>query len=93
MDGHFSNYVVIARKHGEMWYVGCLTDENELTLTIPLDFLDPNKSYVANVYSDAPGSNRTGVGIERIYVDCKSVYEVKMAVSGGCALWIVPIVK
>ncbi len=93
LHGEIGDYVTIARRQGEMWYVGCMTDENARTLIIPLSFLDERRPYIANVYRDALGSSRTGVAIERIPVDSETDFEAKMAPSGGCALWIVPQVE
>ncbi|ELZ84559.1 alpha-glucosidase [Haloferax elongans ATCC BAA-1513] len=40
LDAEIGSYSVIARKQGEEWFVGAMTDENGRELEIPLDFLD-----------------------------------------------------
>ncbi len=33
--------------------MGGVTDENRRTVTLPFDYLDPGKEYVATLYADA----------------------------------------
>jgi len=40
VDSAVGDYTVFARKSGEDWYVGAMTDENGRALDVPLDFLD-----------------------------------------------------
>lgn len=50
------DYIVVARKAKDTgeWFVGGVTDENRRTVTLPFDYLDPGKEYVATLYADAP---------------------------------------
>jgi alpha-glucosidase len=58
LDGRIGDHVVVARKAKgrDEWFVGAITDENERTLVLPLDFL-PSGSWVAEVYADGRGAN------------------------------------
>jgi alpha-glucosidase len=38
----------VARRSGQDWFVGSMTDEHDETLSIPLQFLAPHTLYVAN---------------------------------------------
>ncbi|WP_396613346.1 glycoside hydrolase family 97 catalytic domain-containing protein (plasmid) [Haloferax sp. S1W] len=40
LDAEIGSYSVVARKQGDEWFVGAMTDENGRALEIPLDFLD-----------------------------------------------------
>ncbi|RDI71366.1 glycoside hydrolase family 97 catalytic domain-containing protein [Halopelagius longus] len=40
LDGEIGSYTVTARRKGEEWYVGAMTDEDGRALDVPLDFLD-----------------------------------------------------
>ncbi|WP_303650784.1 glycoside hydrolase family 97 catalytic domain-containing protein [Halorubrum ezzemoulense] len=54
------DYLAIARRHGDEWYVGVMTDGAGRAVNVPLDFLAPGKS------GDAPGhGNGGGKGKEK----------------------------
>ena len=86
--------IVIARraKGTAEWFVGGVTDENRRTAEFSFDFLDPEKSYVATLYADAPDANyRTNPEAYTIRtgkVTAKSKLKVEMAAGGGFALSI-----
>ena len=86
--------IVIARraKGSSAWFVGGVTDENRRTAELWLDFLDPEKSYVATLYADAPDAdyrtNPEAYTIRTGKVTAKSKLKVEMAPGGGFALSI-----
>ena len=86
--------IVIARraKGSSAWFVGGVTDENRRTAELRLDFLDPEKSYVATLYADAPDAdyrtNPEAYTIRTGKVTAKSKLKVEMAPGGGFALSI-----
>jgi hypothetical protein len=51
------DYVCVARKSGEMWFTGAVSDENCRLVKIPLSFLDKGKDYVAEIYCDDISTN------------------------------------
>ena len=57
--GKIGDYVVVARRerNGPSWFIGAITDEEARTFTVPLTFLEPGRSYVAEIYADGPGAN------------------------------------
>lgn len=86
--------IVIARraKGSSAWFVGGVTDENRRTAEFSFDFLDPEKSYVATLYADAPDAdyrtNPEAYTIRTGKVTAKSKLKVEMAPGGGFALSI-----
>ena len=46
-----ASHIVIARRKGQVWYIGGMTDEAR-TVNISLDFLEEGKNYNALIYSD-----------------------------------------
>ncbi|MBQ3881636.1 MAG: glycoside hydrolase family 97 protein [Bacteroidales bacterium] len=78
-----------AKAHN-VWYVGGITDENERTVSVKLDFLKPGIKYEATLYADAPDAdfetNPKAYTITKSTVDSNSVMDVRMARSGGFAL-------
>ena len=84
-------YAVIARRSGREWYIGAMNNKKERSLKLPLDFLSPDKKYVAHIYYDDPTVNtRTRVGIQRNMVDSNTTIDIKLLANGGQAIRIVP---
>lgn len=53
------DYLAIARRHGDEWYLGVMTDGNGRAVDVPLDFLAPGNSGNAPGNSgDAPGRGK-----------------------------------
>lgn len=92
IHGKIGEYITIARKSGDEWYVGSMNGLNHLKLKNPLTFLEKGKQFVAHIYSDAdPGDGtRTHVQINRYLVDSSVLLNADMLPSGGQAIRIVP---
>jgi len=58
-DARIGDYVIVARRErgGQTWFLGAITDEQARTFDVPLSFLTPGKSYVAEIYADGPKAN------------------------------------
>ncbi|WP_168121717.1 glycoside hydrolase family 97 protein [Paenibacillus sp. HB172176] len=87
--GEVGEYAVIARRSGEDWFIGAITNESARELSIPMDFLKRGRSYIAQIYRDNDVDNeptRTNVAGERKAVGAESVLQVKMAAAGGQAI-------
>jgi len=52
IDAKVQEYITIARKKNNEWYIGSITNHEKRTVTIPLSFLD-NGNYTAEIYTDA----------------------------------------
>lgn len=97
LQGEPGEYIVTARRSGSQWFVGAMTNTEARQLKLPLDFLQKGKRYVAHLYEDAPGSvpnNRLPKG-KKPEVKCstqevtaKTVLDLSLVASGGCAIWI-----
>jgi alpha-glucosidase len=89
INAEIGRYVTIARKSGDDWFVGTITNVDSRKLEIPLSFLEKGKEYEAIVYNDDPSINtRTHVGVSKIKVDSQSVLTADMRASGGQAIHI-----
>ena len=89
LDGEIAKFITIARRKGDDWFVGTITNNDQRLLKIPLRFLTPGKKYLANIYYDDPSSKvRTKVSIKRIEVDANSILDARLIPSGGQAVWI-----
>jgi len=84
-------WTVLARRSGNDWYVGSLTDWDARDVKVPLSFLGDGK-YVAEIYADAPDAAEqpTHTVLTRRSVDRTTVLDVHMVSGGGNAMWIHP---
>jgi alpha-glucosidase len=89
IDGKPAEFITMARRNGNDWFVGTITNTEARKVSIPLDFLEPGNTYTANIYEyDPQVKTRTKVGIKRIKVTGKSKIEANLQPSGGLAIWI-----
>ena len=94
IDGKIGDYVVVARKQRDtdQWFLGAITDEEARTFDVPLDFLPPGRSYVAEIYADGPGAhwltNPLPVAISQRPVTSASRLRLVLAPGGGQAIRI-----
>ncbi len=94
LEAEPGDYITVARKAKgtNNWFIGSITDENERTTTIPLDFLDKDKTYTATIYADAKDGhwekNQMAYEIIKKKVTSKDKLELRLASGGGCAISI-----
>ncbi|MEZ0484448.1 glycoside hydrolase family 97 protein [Fibrella aquatica] len=85
-------YVTIARRSGDDWFVGTITNNDGRTLSLPLDFLPKGKRYVAHLYTDDPTvPTKTQVRVSTKTVKGGQSMEMKLVPRGGQALWLTPV--
>lgn len=88
------DYITVARKEkgGDTWFVGCTADEQGHVADFRLDFLDPDCSYIATVYADAPDAhyerNPQAYTIADYVVDSGTRFVQRCAAGGGFAVRI-----
>jgi alpha-glucosidase len=89
LHGEIGQYITVARRSGDGWFVGTMTGNDGRKLSIPLSFLPEGKTFTAHIYEDdAKVKTRTKVGVKTIKVTSKSVIEANLQPSGGQAIWI-----
>jgi alpha-glucosidase len=92
IDGKVAEYVALARRKGNAWYVGAMTDWTPRTLKLKFDFLGAG-TYTAEIFSDGPNAERVGSDYTRTTRQVKAGDEitVEMAAGGGWAARITPV--
>jgi len=85
------DYILIARRSGNTWYVGAMTDWDPRTLELDLSFLAPG-NYSAQIWKDGINADKHAADFkkEEKTVSNTSKLEVKMAPGGGWAAIISP---
>lgn len=92
LNGEPGEYITIARRHGDEWYMGSLTNWTARELRIPLNFLGKGR-YKAEMYEDAPdaGENPKHVTVRQQNVRSGDALMLRLVSGGGCAIRFVPV--
>jgi alpha-glucosidase len=92
LNGEPGEFVTIARRHGDDWYLGSITNWTARTLQVPLSFLGPGE-YRAEIYADAAdaGTNPIHVAISKQTVRRGQTLTLQLASGGGCAVRFVSL--
>jgi alpha-glucosidase len=92
LNGNPGEFATIARRHGDEWYLGSMTNWSSRDLRVPLSFLGSG-SYKAEIYEDAPDStqNPKHVTIRQQIVHSGDVLTLRLASGGGCAIRFAPV--
>ena len=92
LNGIPGEYIIQARRSGEDWFVGCMTNTEARTVSIPTDFLPAGK-YEVEIYNDDPTLNtQTKVSAKTLKIQSgKKPITLQLQPSGGAALHFKPI--
>ena len=92
LQAEIGQYISTARRSGDDWFVGTMTNNDARTLQVSLNFLGQGKNYIARIYSDDPTfTTATKVKVETKKVKSSTVLTVPLLPSGGQAIWITPV--
>lgn len=84
LDGKVGDYVVIARRKGDEWYVGGLTGWNVHKVEIDLGFLGEG-SWTVELFSDGVNVDRNSKDYRKTVFTAEKTMTVEMAPGGGFA--------
>jgi len=84
VDAQIDEYISIARRKNNDWYVGTITNLKERDIKLKLDFLSAG-NYSAEIYSDAPdaGENANHLVKQKKIVNKKSLMNLVLSSGGG----------
>ncbi|MBI1984057.1 MAG: glycoside hydrolase family 97 catalytic domain-containing protein, partial [Acidobacteria bacterium] len=94
LSAQVGDYIVVARRNANDWYLGAMTDWTPRSLEIPLDFLGPG-SYVAEIWSDAPetAGDPNVLVKDRRSVSAQDTIRAKLSSGGGWVLHVKPAAR
>ena len=82
IDGYPGDYVCIARRKSNKWYIAAINAGKARSVNIPLDFIGKG-NYSIKIYEDKPGDDMTNLQIREELVSSSTVLQVIMASNGG----------
>jgi alpha-glucosidase len=88
-----SDYLLIARKQGKIWFVGGMTDWSSRDLELDLSFLTPGQKYQMILYRDGLNADMIATDFKQIKIIVDSSYkeDIHLAKGGGLAVMLKPI--
>jgi len=91
LDGRIGEYVIVARRKGQEWYVGAMSDWTARDLEVDLSFLAKG-SYRMDAYQDGVNADRYASDYKKTTstVDSSTKLKIKLAEGGGWAARIRP---
>lgn len=91
LDGKMASYTALARRSGNDWYIGAITNWDERTLTINTDFLAPGK-YLLEAVQDGLNANTRAENYQLIRKDITAgtPITIEMRSGGGWVARITP---
>ncbi len=94
LDGKPGEFVITARRNGNKWFLGAITNTNARIVNIDFSFLKPNQKYELTLFQDDDAvSTKTKVGITTKLVDNKTKLAFNLKESGGVAIMLKTINK
>ncbi|MBQ9798434.1 MAG: glycoside hydrolase family 97 C-terminal domain-containing protein, partial [Thermoguttaceae bacterium] len=85
LDGEIGEFVVMARRNGEVFYLSALTNDEARSVDVRLDFLEADAEYEATIYADASetDSDANAISITTQTFKKGDLATLKMARDGG----------
>ncbi len=91
LDGKVGEFVAVARRKGETWYVGAITNWDARNLALPFSFLGDG-AYEATIFKDGINADRDGTDYkkEAVKISSKDTLNIQLSPGGG---WVARIEK
>jgi alpha-glucosidase len=92
LEARIGDYVVVARKNGNKWYLGAMTDWTARELEVKLDFLEPGRNWKAEIWQDGVNASRWASDYLRssLRVTPGQSLKLSLAPGGGAAIIFTP---
>lgn len=93
LEARISDYLLLARRNGNKWYVGGMTDWSSRDVNIDLSFLQEGKKYQMTLYQDGINADSNAIDFKQIkyLVDSSYKKQVRLAKGGGVVIQLIPV--
>lgn len=82
IDGKISQYIAMARKNGDTWYVGALTNWDSRNMRLDLSFLGEG-NYKAEIFRDGANANDIGKDYRKEIIDIPTDRQINISMAKG----------
>ena len=85
LQARLGDHLVLARRHGERWYLAAINDWTPFETAVKLDFLPNGKTYRATICADGVNAHRYGSDytLRELTVKAGDALPIKLAPGGG----------
>jgi hypothetical protein len=94
IDASLGDYVTVARRKNNNWFIGSVVDENAYLIKIPMSFLKKETIYVATIYGDSITTdwekNPEAIEIGRFLVTREDTIYAAISKAGGHSVILAP---
>lgn len=93
LSGYPGKSIILARRHGDDWFVGAMTNNDGSHEAVDMSFLEPGRKYLAEIYTDGGDEvkTRTGVKCSKWIVDNADIVSFDLKPRGGAAMRLTPL--
>ncbi|SEW43395.1 alpha-glucosidase [Chitinophaga sp. YR573] len=82
LDGYPGEYIALAKRSGNDWFIGAMTNESKRTLTVQLDFLSAG-DYEMEIWQDAKDAGEQPTHLTKITKKIKAGEKIKIDMKEG----------
>lgn len=88
LDAKVGEYALMAKRKGDEWFVGAMTDWTARSMTVDFSFLEKNENYIASVLSDGANANSNAEQyvFEEKRITADDVLDFNLAAGGGLVI-------
>lgn len=91
LDGHPDTHATVARRKGDIWFIGALNGNAARDFRVPLDFLAENKNYRLEIFSDdATATSPTKIRIDINEIKRGHVIKLPVGARNGFSAILTP---
>ena len=85
LEAAVSDYIVVARRSGENWYLGAMTDWEPRDFDINLSFLNKNTNYSVQIFKDGINADRNAMDykLDQKTMSSTTPLQIQMSSGGG----------
>jgi alpha-glucosidase len=88
LDAKIGEYVVIARRFGQEWHIGAMTNSKARTIQVPLTFL-PSGRFVSIIWQDDEAAKH-GASRRKVMVTSADEFQLQLLAVGGAYIRLEP---
>ena len=91
LEASVAEYLILARKNSDIWYIGAMTNEEARDFTVDLSFLNEG-AYTAEIIQDGINADRYGSDYRKITrtISANDSVNIKLAPAGGWVMKLSP---
>ena len=92
LNGEIGEYITVARRSGNDWFVGSITNKTSRKITVSTAFLTKGKKYLMKMYQDDDSvQTKTKVSVTEKKIKGGDILNFNLKASGGVAIMIIPV--